>query len=188
MVNQEILGGLKLSLSKGSSLKDAMMSFYNSGYEKQEIEQAARELQQQKIQAKKQMPVTQKVSNYGKPINKKPIIQQIKKIPDKKIQEPIQKEILNKKPLIQKVSSYGVEKQNKLTPKKTIQKVSNYNSEKPKNKKTKFIIFTLIAILLLLITVLGGIFLFKDKVIEFLNNLFKNAWNLFSFRRFLFNV
>jgi len=170
MTNQEILGGLKLAMSKGISLKDAMMSFYNSGYEKQEIEQAARELQQQNLQTKKSIPVSKKVSNYGKPINKKPVIQQIKKISDKKIQEPIQKEILNKKPLIQKVSNYGNKK-----PEKIIQKVSNYNSPTQKKSAGKFMIFLLIFILILLAGFLVGIFLFKEKVVEFLNTFFQNA-------------
>jgi len=44
MVNQEILQGIKFALERGSSLKDAMMSFYNSGYKKEEIEEAVKEL------------------------------------------------------------------------------------------------------------------------------------------------
>ena len=44
MVNEEIIGGLKSSIAKGESLKQAMISFYNSGYKKEEIEEAARAL------------------------------------------------------------------------------------------------------------------------------------------------
>ncbi len=44
MVNQEIFFGLKSALERGQTLKRAMFSFYNAGYEKQEIEEAAREL------------------------------------------------------------------------------------------------------------------------------------------------
>jgi len=47
MVKEEILGGLKLALSKGESLKQAMMSFYYAGYKKQDIEAAARTLHMQ---------------------------------------------------------------------------------------------------------------------------------------------
>ena len=72
MIRQDILGGLKLAMSKGESLKQAMMSFYNAGYKKNEIEDAARALSQipraQKIQpvrSQKQQPKQiQKVSDY----------------------------------------------------------------------------------------------------------------------------
>lgn len=44
MVNEDILQGLKSALARGESLKQAMISFYNSGYTKDEIEEAARAL------------------------------------------------------------------------------------------------------------------------------------------------
>ena len=46
MPNQEILGGLKHALNRGESLEKAMISFYNAGYRKEEIEEAARFIQQ----------------------------------------------------------------------------------------------------------------------------------------------
>ena len=46
MPNQEILGGLRHALNQGESLEKAMLSFYNSGYRKEEIEEAARFIQQ----------------------------------------------------------------------------------------------------------------------------------------------
>ena len=45
MVREDILGGLRVALSKGHSLQNAMQSFYNSGYKKEDIEEAARYLQ-----------------------------------------------------------------------------------------------------------------------------------------------
>lgn len=42
LTNQEILGGLKAALERGQNLKQAMMSFYQAGYKKEEIEDAAR--------------------------------------------------------------------------------------------------------------------------------------------------
>lgn len=41
MVNQEIIEGLKRGLEKGQTLEKSMMSLYNSGYTKDEIEEAA---------------------------------------------------------------------------------------------------------------------------------------------------
>lgn len=51
MPNQEILGGLKYAINKGESLEKVMLSFYNAGYTKEEIEEAARFIQQEKYPA-----------------------------------------------------------------------------------------------------------------------------------------
>jgi len=45
MPKEEIIEGLKYAVAKGESLPEAMMSFYNAGYSKEEIEEAARILQ-----------------------------------------------------------------------------------------------------------------------------------------------
>jgi len=45
MAKQELVEGIKYALSRGESLKGAMMSFYTAGYPKEEIEKAAREVQ-----------------------------------------------------------------------------------------------------------------------------------------------
>lgn len=47
MVNGEIVGGLVSALSRGDHLQKGMMSFYNAGYNKEEIEDAAREVYRQ---------------------------------------------------------------------------------------------------------------------------------------------
>jgi len=78
MVRQDILGGLKAALSRGESINQAMTSFHNAGYKKEDIESAARALQiQQQAQPIKQITETpkqklvkttkkqiQRVSNY----------------------------------------------------------------------------------------------------------------------------
>jgi len=86
MPKEKILEGLKYAIARGESLPKAMMSFYNAGYLKQDIEEAARALQtpqlpqtqfaqptqkptKQQAQQPSQMPqapvVSQKVSAYG---------------------------------------------------------------------------------------------------------------------------
>jgi len=45
MVKEEILEGLKYAIAKGEPLAEAMMSFYNAGYLKKDVEEAARVLQ-----------------------------------------------------------------------------------------------------------------------------------------------
>ncbi|MBT96673.1 hypothetical protein CMI49_01060 [Candidatus Pacearchaeota archaeon] len=53
-MKEDILEGLKSAVSKGESLRQAMQSFYNAGYKKGEIEEAARDLQKNKIENQKQ--------------------------------------------------------------------------------------------------------------------------------------
>lgn len=78
MVKEEILEGLKYAVARGETLPKAMMSFYNAGYSKQDIEEAARALQasqlpqtQQPLQQQAQpgqlqspVKVIQRVSEY----------------------------------------------------------------------------------------------------------------------------
>lgn len=47
MINEEIIGGLVSALSRGQSLESAMMTFYNAGYNKEEIEDSAKEVYNQ---------------------------------------------------------------------------------------------------------------------------------------------
>ena len=64
MIKEEILEGLKYAVAKGESLPKAMMSFYNAGYSKQDIEESARALQiyqvsQPQIAQPAQQPIQQ---------------------------------------------------------------------------------------------------------------------------------
>ena len=81
MPNQEILGGLKHALNRGEPLEKAMLSFYNAGYKREEIEEAARIFQQEESPATialetKLIPSLQnsqsKISSYGQEKSKKP--------------------------------------------------------------------------------------------------------------------
>ncbi len=143
MVNKEILGGLKSALERGQSLKQAMMSLYNAGYIKQEIEEAARALQleQQQQQIQIQMPIQ-------KPQIKIPIAKQI----------PIQKLQVSKQEIpIEKISQ------------PVIQRVSNYAD---KMGIRNIMIIVLIIVLVLLLGTLGGIFFFRQELLALFGKLF----------------
>jgi len=164
MVSEEILEGLKVALSKGESLRDAMMSFYNAGYKKEEIEDAARALQMQQFQQ------VQPTSTQP-PIKQVQPVQQAK--PERRIQKPVAKPKYPK--TIQKVSGYG-EKPKRQVKKpiiesKPLQKVSSYE-QKPSKPKGKFIIIFLIFFLVLLLGVLAGVFFFREELVEFFNRFF----------------
>ena len=153
MVREDIIGGLKSALFRGESLKQAMMSFYNAGYKKEEIEEAARALQQRRTS-------------------------QIQ-LPPQVLQKPIktkQKLVKTK----QKVSDYGgkptLEPTNQASPVqpkpvKIVQKVSDYRQPKEK-LKGRFLIFLLVSILIILLGILTALFLFREAITEFLNSAF----------------
>ncbi|MEK6847546.1 MAG: hypothetical protein AABX50_00280 [Nanoarchaeota archaeon] len=84
MAKEELVEGLKVAVSKGEPLEKAMMSFYNAGYLKEDIEAAAAAMvqfpaviqgrfqpqQTSSVQAKPLIPTSQEViqraSGYGK--------------------------------------------------------------------------------------------------------------------------
>jgi nitrogen fixation/metabolism regulation signal transduction histidine kinase len=140
-LNQEILAGLKNSMSRGESLKDAMMSFYNAGYPRQEIEEAARAVQldmaaQTSTQTSNQ--ASQQVQNSTNRTNPLPVQKQIPKV----ISKPLQK-----------ISAYP-----QLKTKKSI------------FQSTWFVLLLLI-ILLVLVGVLVSLFLYKDFFIDLFTNV-----------------
>jgi hypothetical protein len=80
-MNNEILGALKSAVSRGHSIQNAMQTLLNAGYNRTEIEEAARSLQSGQTYApQNERPKTnspnpntnkktpsQKISNYEKP-------------------------------------------------------------------------------------------------------------------------
>ncbi|MFQ5531758.1 MAG: hypothetical protein ACE5ES_04040 [Candidatus Nanoarchaeia archaeon] len=151
MPNREILEGIRMALSRGESLRQAMISFQNSGYPAHEIQEAARALQMEQAQQRMQPGFRQQIPSNQPPTQtrpQQPLIQP--KPPQQQIQQPI-KQIFRKKQE-QKVSAYG---------------------QHPKQaKKNIVIILALVFILLLLIGGLVGFFIFKDSIIGFFNTTF----------------
>ena len=78
MVKEEILEGLKYALAKGEPLAEAMMSFYNAGYSKENIEEAARVLQAPQLpQIQPQQPLQQQVQPGQLPQTPVRIVQRV---------------------------------------------------------------------------------------------------------------
>lgn len=73
MVKEEILEGIRQSVAKGESLQNAMQTFYNSGYEKKDIMEAARAFQLEEFQKKTQPDYNPKTSQNPQHQNQKPI-------------------------------------------------------------------------------------------------------------------
>ncbi len=179
MVNEEIFEGLKRSTGLGGTLKSGMMSFYNSGYKKQDIEEAAKALQSynkgQPIQFKQPVTprvITQPISEQApssddapkqsiSPVQRMPTTQKI--IPVQPIQpgQIVQQNIQQVATAVKQIPAQVPQQMNQ-------QIASNYN----KKSKISGLTITLIVFLVLLFGALISMFVFKDALISFLNNAF----------------
>ncbi len=142
MVNTEIFEGLKRATQSGQSLREAMITFYNSGYLRQEIEEAARALQAE----------TPSMGQTQKPVQMQNQFQQ-PQIPNQIQPQQISNQF----------------QQQNQTQQISQQKISAY--EQPK-KKNKIAIIFLILMILLLIGVLISAFIFKSEIIDFFRKSF----------------
>lgn len=166
---QYLLGGIESGISRGQSLKEAMISLYNSGYEKKEIEKAA----------KTYLDLVNKKSSPGifpNDLKNESFITQDKK-EDKKDEETREKPKDPIKPFSntpQIVSSYGGEsiKEAKKKVKELKFKKKDYSQRDPDELRGKAATFLLIGILVFLLIALVSVFLFKDELVRFINNLF----------------
>jgi len=154
MVREEIVEGLRMALGRGESLLQAMMSFYNAGYLKKEVEEAAQALNQTQLQT--QLIATQQP-----------------------IKQPIQSSQAQAAPT-QNVSQYGsqasssqeVQQPNFQTPVPNApQGVSNYSGKGKHPLSTGLTIFLAI-VLLLLVSSLISLLLFRDVFSDLLGGLF----------------
>lgn len=92
MVREDILGGLELAMSRGETLEQAMYSFFNAGYKKEDIEEAARVLVQQNPQAQNQQP-QQNIPSQQSQVNQPPEQDnQSQNIPQQSFQQDMQPE------------------------------------------------------------------------------------------------
>jgi hypothetical protein len=151
-MNEEIVGGLKSALERGEPIKRAMMSFFNAGYKKEEIEEAAKFLNSNPagIIAHASPAVAQAPS---------PNLTQ-KEIPSPPAQAPFQSSS-------QVVSSYPAISNQQI---QSAPIVSNYEKTEKKEPKDKVMIIILITALVFLLGLLASIFLFKSEIINFFSN------------------
>lgn len=159
MVRQDILGGLRVALSKGKNLEESMQAFYNAGYPKEEIEEAARALNDQQFsQPKPILPPPMPIQPIPKP-QPKPMAEfqpPIKPRQESNIQNVPQPRPVMKQPAYRP-----------LTPPPVAKPVISSYDHKPSGIDPITII--LVVILLVLLGVLAAIFFYKDQLVSFLN-------------------
>jgi len=156
---------LKYALHRGESLKQAMMSFYNAGYKKHDIEEAARNLHTQQDVIPKQHQVQHAdSSNVVSSRPEKP------KQNYRPLNQPkpsmIQQEIKRSPPKFFKDS-----KPAKRKPVGSLQLISNYQPNDSKSGK-KVVVVLVILVFLILLSSAIIYFFFKEKALEIYNSLF----------------
>ncbi len=150
MVNKDLVEGLRNALSRGYTLEQAMMSFYNAGYKKEEVEEAARVLHEHP---------SHPLSHPGK-------------IVPKEVQKPVTKPLPPKyHPTPQPTPPVVAKPTEEVKPKEPEkQLISKYEEKtKPKGKLT---VILLLASLFIFILILLSAFIFKNELIDFFNSLF----------------
>jgi hypothetical protein len=175
---QDLLGGIEAGISRGQTLKEAMISLYNSGYEKPEIEKAARAYIDI-VNKRKVAGVIPLIKPDEKPKEETSEKKDEKKEDLKQGKEADKKDISTEsKKTPQVVSSYGEEsKEDKKKDKKDKFKLGkNIPKEKDPSRgeelRSKAATYLLIAILVFLLIALATVFLFRDELVRFINNLF----------------
>ena len=152
MINEELVGGLKSALERGYSLEKAMLTLFNSGYKREEIEEAARNLLEFRPEIQIQSPIkTMPKGTEIKPVS--PVLTTPAKA--KSVQE-LRAQIMPMPP---------------TQLQKPIQKVSNYEKSDETSRETAVIV-VLVFLLIFLVGLLGGILVFRQQLIDFLNSLF----------------
>lgn len=150
MINQMIVEGIRNGIKRGQSLRQAMISFYNAGYSRQDIEDSARTLQSQ-LQSV-QISQTKTPSTNQTP--------QLLKTP------------------VQNISSYisqnSLQQNSPALSQKPIQRqsISSYTYSKESFFESKGLVIFLLFILILCLGGLVAVLFFKQELVNFFNNLF----------------
>lgn len=178
MVNDELLEGLKSALERGQSLQMAMMTFFNSGYKKEEIEEAARFL----VGGNEETSIESLVPTYTppavKPTSISPSLSPASSISSKSPQIFIPVTLpLSKQAQMQQMQKPSVQAQQHLQQSiqltKPVQKISSYESTKQKEYlRDRPVIFVLVLLLIFLFGALAFTLLFKQQIIDFISSFF----------------
>ena len=158
MVREDILGMLKIALQRGKNLQQTAQSLINSGYPKEEVDDAV-----------------QAINSYGfqQPI-RQPIFQPKQVIPPRQ-PAPIGKtqQIVSYYPASQSrqpVPSGFYYQPQQFFPPEIVQRVSSYE-QAPKGKTGNLVIIIMVIMLVILLGILVTVFLFKPELTEFINGL-----------------
>lgn len=151
MAKEEIVEGLRVAINKGEPLKQAMMSFFNAGFDKKDVEEAAKALSARTLQQRSGLALQQQ------------------QVP---IQQQTQPQIMPLPGQIQQQIPVQPIQQFRQLPQtfQPVQMVSDYG-KKP-GMTSLIITIILIFLLLSLLGILSAVVLFKEELTQFFNSAF----------------
>ncbi len=184
MAREDILGGLKSALMRGYSLKDAMVSFYNAGYSKEDIEASARTLQYQMVERpelrelltdnREKLSVPGNLPEQSQKQGQKPA----GNVKESSAKEDGQKHAPSKSDV--PLPSSGKERRKFKSLHQFQPKPIPVRARQEKNAQNyrqgtgiRVITLTLVALLVILLGALAAIFIFREQIIQFFNGLLK---------------
>ena len=184
MVKEDIIRGLEGAMSRGESLEKAMYSFYNAGYKKEEVEDAARALSLHLSQQESMIPRAFNILSGmipkpapPKTISRKPepVSASVVKAPPQPVQIKPSVPAVPKPTLtpVKKVQEAMAESPNLGKKPNFTQDVSKYEPSQKTSPKTILIII-LSVLLANLLTALAGIFIFREALLDFFSNFFSS--------------
>lgn len=184
MAKEEILGALRLAHMRSENLNDVIRSFYNAGYTKEDLDEAANIFKQELLQdtpstSTQQVNQTQPQTLQTQQNSPPPISQTQNSYSNRPTYLDVEEEKYIPAMLSQQSSpqqaqtsqSYSApvsQTSNTIQNSQVKQVVSIYDD--PKKKRVDFITILLVILLLFLVGILISVFVFKDSLIQFLNN------------------
>jgi hypothetical protein len=167
MVNEDILGGIELGVSKGEPIESVMKSFFNAGYHKEDIEWAAKAFQLNRFkigtgEQAKSISGGKPMVNPGNPLK---INSEGKVNSGGNVLQKPQGFSMFSKSTIKDPSAYYFGKKSPVQ-----QNVSSY--EQAAKFKERTVLIVLVFSLVLLIAALVGVFLFRDQLARIINSIF----------------
>jgi hypothetical protein len=167
MVREDILGMLKVVLQKGKNLQQAVQSLYNSGYQKKEVDDAVKMLNNYEFQ----FPLPQS-NRIQKP---KPVQQPVSPAPIGQTPQVVSAYPSPAAPNFYQPKAFSATAQfyqpQQFYPAQFFQSPQVVSAYESKPKTGRMIIIVMIIMLFILLGILAVVILFKPQIENFINNL-----------------
>ena len=160
MVREDIFGMLKIALQRGKNFQQTVQSLINSGYPKNEIDEAVQAINTYGFQQPVRQPALPQrpIPPPKQPAPPGQTEQIVSSYPYPQFQQPFPSQFYQPQPFFPQ--------QFPQSP----QIVSNYE-QNAKPQKGKIVIIIMVAMLVVLLGILVAVFLFKPELTNFINNL-----------------
>src|SRR3972149_1133242 len=182
MIRDDIFGTLKTALQRGKNLQQTVQSLYNSGYLKEDVDDTLQVLQTSGFQAPNQPPIIKRIITPQKqsktPVQLGPTTPVISSYAYQYQPQFSQPQIPMQKPMQQPPIQFaqpplvmpGQQFYQPMPYSPATQNVSAYE-QKPVEQVGKMITIIKIAMLIALLGILIVIFVFREELTNFINNL-----------------